>query len=666
MSTNRNLEGANAGNGNDVGYQAPPQAMSVPIVPVAGVPEIDETFKALRAIDAQDTKAVRLTSYQLKDVAHAWFEMWESERGDAALAPMWAEFEETFMESREDHANHLRITLTTLEENELYAKFSKCELRFESVSFLGHVVTGDGIKVDPQKISVVKDWPRPTSATKIRSFLGLKTAKFQWSEACEKSFQELKTKLTSTPILTLPSGSGGYVVYCDASRIGLGYMLMQNGKVITYASRQLKKHEKNYPTHNLELDAMVFALKIWRHYQYGENCDANVGADALSRKSMGTLAYLRAHDMSMGREIRRLASLSVRLDETEEGELVGVTPPRSDILERIKSKQYDDEFLAKTARWSGKELMMEAHSSKYSVPGSTKMYKDLKQHYWCKSMKVKAEHQRPGGLAQSIEIPQWKWKVINMDFVAGLPRTRTKYDSIWVIKDRLTKSAHFHSVKMSYAVAEYAKLYLKEIVRLHAVLASIISDRDLGTRVKLSTAFHPQTDGQAERTIQTLEDVLRACAIDFGGSWDEHLPLVEFTCNNSYQASIQMAPYETFYGRRCRSLIGWFEPTEVELLGPDSVHEAIEKGVMHFGRKGKLSPRYIGPYEITKRVGKVAYELTLPVEMSMVYPVFHISMLRFYKPDPSYVLHHEDIEIDEALSYEGQPVQILDRQVRRL
>ncbi|XP_059307043.1 uncharacterized protein LOC132058603 [Lycium ferocissimum] len=382
-----------------------------------------------------------------------------------------------YSKNREDHANHLRITLTTLEENELYAKFSKCEFWLDSVAFLGHVVTGDGIKVDPQKIAAVKDWPRPTSATEIRSFLGLanyyrkfvegfssiaspltkltqKTAKFQWSEACERSFQELKTRLTSAPILTLPSGSGGYVVYCDASRIGLGCVLMQNGKVIAYASRQLKKHEKNYPTHDLELAAVVFALKIWRHYLYGEHCDvftdhkslqyifkqrelnlrqrrwlellkdydlnilyhpgkANVVADALSRKSMGTLAYLRAHEIPMGKEIRRLASLGVRLDETENGELVGITPSRSDIIERIKFKQYDDELLAK-------------------------------------------------------------------------PRDGVERD--------------------------YAKLYLKEIVRLHGVPTSIISDRGtqftahfwqtfqegLGTRVKLSTAFHPQTDGQAE------------------------------------------------------------------------------------------------------------------------------------------------------------------------
>ena len=187
--------------------------------------------------------------------------------------------------------------------------------------------------------------------------------------------------------------------------------------------------------------------------------------------------------------------------------------------------------------------------------------------------RVKVEHQKPGGYMQCIDLPIWKWDMINMDFVTGLPRTARKFDSIWVIVDRLTKSAHFLPVKTTYTVEEYSKLYVKEIVRLHGVPTSIISDRGtqftanfwksfqrgLGTQVNLSTAFHPQTDGQAERTIQTLEDMLRACVIDFKGSWDDHLPLIEFAYNNSYHSSIKMAPYEALYERKCRSPIGWFE-----------------------------------------------------------------------------------------------------------
>jgi len=201
-----------------------------------------------------------------------------------------------YSRSQEEHENHLKTVLQTLREHKLYAKFSKCEFWLDSVAFLGHVVSKDGIKVDSKKTEAVQKWPRPTSPTEIRSFLGLanyyrrfvqdfskiaspltkltqKNAKFQWTEECEQSFQKLKMCLTTAPILSLPSGSGGFTVFCDASRVGLGCVLMQNGRVIAYASRQLKRHEQNYPTHDLEMAAVIFALKIWRHYLYGETCE---------------------------------------------------------------------------------------------------------------------------------------------------------------------------------------------------------------------------------------------------------------------------------------------------------------------------------------------------------------------------------------------------------
>ena len=251
---------------------------------------------------------------------------------------------------------------------------------------------------------------------------------------------------------------------------------------------------------------------------------------------------------------------------------------------------------------------------------------------------------------------------------------------------------------------------------------SIISDRGsqftaqfwrsfqtaLGTRLDLSTAFHPQTDGQSERIIQILEDILRACVLDFRGSWDQYLPLMEFAYNNSYQSSIQMAPFEALYGRRCRSPIGWFEVGESKLVGPDLIQEAIEKvqlirerlvtaqsrqksyadqrrrplefgvgehvflrvspmkGILRFGRRGKLSPRFIGPFEILERVGQAAYRLALPPDLSGVHPVFHVSMLRKYVHDPSHIIQHNLVELDENLSYSEQPEAIIDRRVKRL
>ncbi|GJV92082.1 putative nucleotidyltransferase, ribonuclease H [Tanacetum coccineum] len=201
-----------------------------------------------------------------------------------------------FSKSKEEHEDHLRTVLQILRQEKLYAKFSKCEFWLSRVAFLGHIVSSEGITMDPAKVEAITKWPRPTSVTEVRSFLGLagyyrrfvdgfsrlalpltklmrKGEKFVWNDEREKSFEELKQRLVSAPILTLPSGSGGFQIYSDASKKGLGCVLMQHGKVIAYASRQLKPYEVNYPTHDLELAAVVFALKIWRHYLYGESCD---------------------------------------------------------------------------------------------------------------------------------------------------------------------------------------------------------------------------------------------------------------------------------------------------------------------------------------------------------------------------------------------------------
>ena len=331
--------------------------------------------------------------------------------------------------------------------------------------------------------------------------------------------------------------------------------------------------------------------------------------------------------------------------------------------------------------------------------------------------KVKDEHQRPIGLLQPLEIPEWNWEHITMDFVVGLPLTKGKYDAIWVIVDRLTKSAHFIPINERYSLEKLANLYIKEIVSRHGVPVSIVSDRDprftsrfwksfqecLGTKLNMSTAYHPQTDGQSERTIQTLEDMLRVCVVDFKGNWDDYLPLIEFSYNNSFHASIGMPPFEALYGRKCRSPLYWDEVGERKILGPELVQQTKEKielirqrlvatqnrqrkyvdqhrkdiefdtgdlvllkvspwkGVLRFGKKGKLSPRFIGPFEILKRVGKVAYELALPPNLQHIHNVFHVSMLRRYHSDISHIIEYETVEIQPDLSYEEKPVKILDR-----
>ncbi|KAL0409810.1 UNVERIFIED_CONTAM: Transposon Ty3-I Gag-Pol polyprotein [Sesamum radiatum] len=343
---------------------------------------------------------------------------------------------------------------------------------------------------------------------------------------------------------------------------------------------------------------------------------------------------------------------------------------------------------------------------------------------------VKAEHQRPAGLLQPLPIPEWKWESITMDFVTGFPTTTKGRNAIWVVIDHLTKSAHFISIKKAWPVTKLAETYIKKIVKLHGVPINIISDRDprftsrlwqrvqdhFGSKLQFSTASHPQTDGQSERTILILEDMLRACALDFGGSWKKHLPLIEFAYNNSYQSTIRMAPYEALYGRKCRPPLHWDlddhkqsrGDNREKMLQPELVQEAIDKvhlirqriqtaqarrksyadnrrrdlefsvgdkvflkisprkGITQFGKRNKLKPRYIGPFEIIKRVGKVAYKLNLPPNTRRIHDVFHVSHLKKYYPDPSHILQLDTVELEEDLSYQERPIRILDKKIQEL
>ncbi|GJT36759.1 putative reverse transcriptase domain-containing protein [Tanacetum coccineum] len=232
---------------------------------------------------------------------------------------------------------------------------------------------------------------------------------------------------------------------------------------------------------------------------------------------------------------------------------------------------------------------------------------------------------------------------------------------------------------------------LKEVVSRHGVPVSIISDRDgrfvsqfwqslqeaFGTQLDMSTAYHPKTDGQSERTIQTLEDMLRACVIDFGKGWDRHLPLIEFSYNNNYHTSIKAAPFEVLYGRKFRSPICWAEVGDAQLTGPeiplefqvgDKVMLKVSpwKGVIRFGKWGRLNPRYIGPFKILAKVRTVAYLLELPEKLSRVHSTFHVSNLKKCLSDESLAIPLDEIHVDDKLNFIEEPVEIMDREVKRL
>ncbi|GJY38677.1 putative reverse transcriptase domain-containing protein, partial [Tanacetum coccineum] len=469
-----------------------------------------------------------------------------------------------YSKTKEEHDAHLRLILELLKKEELYAKFSKCDFWLSKVQFLGHVIDSEGIHVDPAKIESIKDWESPKTPTEIRQFLGLagyyrrfiegfskiakpmtkltqKSVKFNWGEKEETAFQTLKQKLCSAPILALPEGSENFVVYCDASHKGLGAVLMQKEKVIAYASRQLKIHEKNYTTHDLELGAVVFALKMWRHYLYGTKCvvftdhkslqhildqkelnmrqrrwlellsdydcelryhpgKANVVADALSRKSRPKPLRVRALVMTIGLNLPVQilnAQVEARKEENYGTEdlcgMIKNLEPRADRTLCLKNRSWIPCFGDLRAL-----IMHESHKSKYSIhPGSDKMYQDLKKLY------------------------------------------------------------------RSYA--------------------------------------------------------------------DKRRKPLEFQVG--HKVVLKVSPW---------------------------------KGVIRFSKRGKLNPRYIGPFKILAKIGTVAYRLELPEQLSHVHSTFHVSNLKKCLSDELLSTPLDEIHVDDKLNFIEEPIEIMDREVKRL
>ena len=489
----------------------------------------------------------------------------------------------------DQHVAHLRQVLDALRQNQLYAKLSKCEFARAEVEYLGHIVGGGRLRMDPKKIEAVRDWPTPKTVRDVQSFLGFanyyrrfilnyaklvaplnrllrKDYDWRWTNEEEAALVAVKSAMTTSPVLQLADPSRPYTMATDASDKTVGAILMQDfgrgNQPVAYTSRQLRAAELNYPIHDKEMLAVVYAFQQWRCYLEGKSTTVLTDHCALK--------YFRSQPMLSRRQSRWMEFLEGHFNYKIEyrpgrtnpadglsrlAELTGVTILEgSPLIRRLFNHGYaqDDTWRvsAKTHVWDGnywrKEsesgpiivpdyaplrgiLLEEAHDSAYSGHfGADKTRKNLARRYWwptiqsdvdsyCRScdtcQRQKSRRQKPSGLLQPLPVPEVPWQDVTMDFIFGLPRTANGNDGILVVVDRLSKMAHFIAVNEKIGAEETARTFVRHVVSRYGLPRSIVSDRDtrfvskfwrelfrkLGTRIQPSTSYHPQTDGQSER-----------------------------------------------------------------------------------------------------------------------------------------------------------------------
>ncbi|XP_042377669.1 uncharacterized protein LOC121970764, partial [Zingiber officinale] len=513
------------------------------------------------------------------------------------------------------------------------------------------VISSKGVQVDEGKVKANRDWPTPKTVSEVRSFHGLasfyrrfvkdfstmaapvneivkKNMGFRWGENQENAFQTLKDKLTHAPILALPDFSKSFEIECDASHVGIGAVLLQDGHPIAYFSEKLSDATLNYSTYDIELYALVRALQTWQHYLLPK--------EFIIHSDHESLKYLKGQ----GKLNKRHAKWVKFLEQFPY--VIKHKQGKVNVVADALSRRHDN-YLFKNNRLCvpresmRKLLVREAHEGglmgHFGVQKTLEML--LEHFYWphmkhdvqkfcaqcivCRKAKSKT---LPHGLYTPLPIPNFPWTDLSVDFVLGLPRTQKGKDSIFVVVDRFSKMAHFIPCHKLDDATHMADLFFKEVVRLHGMPRSIVSDRDtkflshfwrtlwnkLGTKLLFSTTCHPQTDGQTEVVNRTLSTLLRAIIKKNIKSWEECLPHVEFAYNRAVHSTTQFSPFEIVYG------FNPLTPLDLLPLPGDWVWVHMRKERFLTQRKSNLQPRGDGPFQVLERINDNAYKIDLPGE----------------------------------------------------
>lgn len=731
-----------------------------------------------------------------------------------------------YSRTKEEHRRHVRRVLTLLRKHKLYAKRKKCEFGMDRVEFLGHVVTAEGVQVCADKIAAIRDWPVPRTVREVRSFLGLagfyrryvqgfatlaapltalQSTKLKgalpWGTAEATAFQALKDALTSTPVLMVPEPDGDYVLFSDASDVGLGAVLSQTvekeSRVVAYHSRKLSPTETRYTTHEKELLGVLEAVTVWRHYLAGKPFtiktdnwankhiqtqphldpkrmarwvaklqeydfviehipgEKNVVADLLSRRAdyaVTAITVASGDDEGFLAEVRELAKRDYeyqkRLQAVQGGKHPEYSLERGLLFYRSKGGTEEQRRLYVPAGDLRARLLHEAHD----VPiaghvGRDKALEALKRHFFWPRMgvdvhvytttcpvcqKTKPTNLKPIGLLRPLPVPTRKWEQVSLDLITQLPPCReTGYDAVVVFVDGLTKMIRVEPCNTSVTAEGVAKLYFESVFRNFGLASVLVSDRDprftgafwrkvfelTGTRLNMSTARHPQTDGQTERANRTIEEMLRAYVSPYQDDWDQHLRVVEFAYNNSVNASTKFSPFYLMNGQHptvpLTFLGDGFQPRKAATGGEAMVAEmagdlaqakknlelakerqaalankgrrdyqftvgekvllshdfvnGLPQGARLGSARAKLASRGWGPFDIVELVSEVAVKLKLPKAWRM-HPVVHVSNVVPWKdgsahfpgrvkpaPDPELVDGDVMFYVDAIRDHEFRP-----------